>query len=45
MGLAVSYQIVTERHGGRLTCRSSLGEGAEFIIQIPVRGTVARESA
>ena len=45
MGLAVSYQIVTERHGGQLTCRSSLGEGAEFIIQIPVRGTVARESA
>ncbi|MEM6433842.1 MAG: ATP-binding protein [Cyanobacteria bacterium P01_D01_bin.115] len=44
MGLAVSYQIVTERHGGQLTCRSSLGEGAEFIIQIPVRRTVTSES-
>ena len=44
MGLAVSYQIVTKRHGGQLTCRSSLGEGAEFIIQIPVRRTVTSES-
>ena len=34
MGLSICYQIVT-RHGGQLTCHSTLGEGAEFVIQIP----------
>ena len=34
MGLSICYQIVT-RHGGYLTCNSTLGEGAEFVIQIP----------
>jgi len=36
MGLSISYQIVTERHGGSLRCQSS-AEGAEFIIEIPLR--------
>ncbi len=34
MGLSICYQIITQ-HGGRLTCNSKLGEGAEFVIQIP----------
>ena len=34
MGLSICYQIIT-RHGGQLTCNSTLGEGAEFVIQIP----------
>ena len=37
MGLAISYQIITERHGGTLECISQLGQGTEFVIQIPVR--------
>lgn len=37
MGMAISYQIITERHGGRLECASTIGDGTEFIIQIPVR--------
>ncbi|BAY12479.1 trifunctional serine/threonine-protein kinase/ATP-binding protein/sensor histidine kinase [Calothrix sp. NIES-2098] len=37
MGLSISYQIVTEKHGGSLSCTSKPGEGAEFIIRIPVR--------
>jgi len=37
MGLSISYQIVTERHGGTLKCHSSLGRGAEFVIEIPVQ--------
>lgn len=37
MGMAISYQIVTERHGGKLECFSSLGEGTTFTIQIPIR--------
>jgi signal transduction histidine kinase len=37
MGLPISYQIVTEKHGGKLDCFSTAGKGTEFIIQIPVR--------
>jgi two-component system, NtrC family, sensor kinase len=37
MGLAISYQIVVERHGGTLTCSSMPGVGTEFVIQIPIR--------
>lgn len=36
LGLSVSYQIVTEKHQGQLSCNSELGKGAEFIIQIPI---------
>ncbi|OYD90368.1 histidine kinase [Nostoc sp. 'Peltigera membranacea cyanobiont' 210A] len=37
MGMAISYQIITEKHGGKLLCFSSLGEGTNFIIQVPIR--------
>ena len=37
MGLSISYQIITEKHGGKLKCSSSLGSGTEFMIQIPLR--------
>lgn len=37
MGLAISYQIVVEKHGGTLRCVSRLGQGAEFILQLPLR--------
>ena len=35
MGLSISYQIVTDRHGGSISCESTLGEGTAFIIRIP----------
>ncbi|TVQ63298.1 MAG: PAS domain S-box protein [Spirulina sp. DLM2.Bin59] len=35
LGLSISYQIITERHYGRLTCQSTLKEGTEFVIEIP----------
>jgi two-component system, NtrC family, sensor kinase len=38
MGMSISYQIITEKHGGQLSCQSTPGQGSEFIIQIPVRG-------
>ncbi|NJR57940.1 MAG: HAMP domain-containing histidine kinase [Cyanobacteria bacterium CRU_2_1] len=37
LGLSISYQIVTEKHGGKLHCYSTLGQGTEFVIQIPIR--------
>ncbi len=35
LGLSISYQIV-EKHQGRLFCISNPGEGAEFIVEIPI---------
>lgn len=37
LGLAISYQIITERHRGRLTCDSDPGVGTTFTITIPTR--------
>ena len=36
MGLAISYQIITERHSGSIECISQPGVGAEFVIRIPL---------
>ncbi|MEO1124992.1 MAG: ATP-binding protein [Cyanobacteria bacterium J06639_16] len=36
MGMSISHQIVTEKHGGKLHCESSANIGTKFIIQIPV---------
>jgi two-component system, NtrC family, sensor kinase len=36
MGLSISYQIITERHGGRLTCQSRSGQGTTFLIELPL---------
>ncbi|MBD3563323.1 GAF domain-containing sensor histidine kinase, partial [Planktothrix sp. FACHB-1355] len=37
LGLSISYQIVVEKHGGKLKCSSVPGKGAEFVIEIPVK--------
>ncbi|MBN8562457.1 MAG: GAF domain-containing protein [Leptolyngbya sp. UWPOB_LEPTO1] len=37
LGLAISYQIVTEKHQGKLYCHSTPGQGAEFVIELPIR--------
>ena len=37
LGLSISYQIVTNKHRGQLECVSVLGQGAEFIISIPLQ--------
>ncbi len=37
MGMAISYQIITEKHGGKLTFSSTVGTGTEFTIQIPIQ--------
>jgi two-component system, NtrC family, sensor kinase len=36
LGLSISYQIIVEKHQGRLECISSPGEGTEFIIYLPI---------
>jgi two-component system, NtrC family, sensor kinase len=36
LGLAIARQIVEETHNGKLICNSVLGEGTEFVIEIPL---------
>jgi PAS domain S-box-containing protein len=40
LGLSISYQIVVEKHGGKLQCISAPGQGAKFLIEIPIRHQV-----
>jgi PAS domain S-box-containing protein len=35
-GLAISHRIITQRHGGTIRCESTVGEGTEFIIRLPI---------
>ncbi|MDO6571812.1 two-component system sensor histidine kinase NtrB [Gilvimarinus sp. 1_MG-2023] len=36
LGLSVSYFIITEHHGGSISVNSTLGEGTEFVITLPL---------
>ncbi|MCC3412086.1 MAG: ATP-binding protein [Microcoleus sp. PH2017_29_MFU_D_A] len=38
MGLAISHQIITEKHGGKLKLRSQPGQHTEFEILLPIVG-------
>ncbi|NET46250.1 PAS domain-containing protein [Okeania sp. SIO2B3] len=37
LGLSVSYQIIVEKHQGKLNCTSTPKQGTEFLIEIPIR--------
>ncbi len=37
LGLSISYQIVVDRHGGKLWCESAPNDGTTFCIQLPQR--------
>ncbi|WP_431191369.1 sensor histidine kinase [Funiculus sociatus] len=37
LGLTVSYQTIVSQHQGNLHCHSQPGQGAEFIIEIPLQ--------
>ena len=36
LGMSISHQIVTEKHGGKIECHSLPGRGTEFVITVPV---------
>lgn len=37
LGLAICYEIVVKKHKGSINCISVLGEGTEFIVEIPIK--------
>ncbi|MEO1431989.1 MAG: AAA family ATPase [Cyanobacteria bacterium J06633_8] len=37
LGLSTSYSIVVTKHGGKLSCVSTPGEGTEFVIELPIK--------
>jgi signal transduction histidine kinase len=37
MGMSISYQIVVEKHGGKLYCHSTPNQGTEMVIEIPIK--------
>ena len=37
LGLSISYQIIVEKHKGKIKCISAPGEGTEFVIEIPIK--------
>ena len=45
MGLSISYQIIAEKHHGRLDCISAEGYSTEFILTIPTRQTAFRSAS
>lgn len=44
LGLSISYQIIVEKHGGVLECFSQPGQGAEFVIEIPIHQGIEKLS-
>lgn len=41
LGLSLSYQIVTEKHLGKIWCDSVPGEGTKFMVEIPISQTTS----
>lgn len=45
IGLAITHQIVREKHGGTITCESDFGQGTEFTIALPIKLSSQGETA
>lgn len=44
-GLAICRDAITQRHGGSIRCESAPGEGATFIVTLPIDDAQARAAA
>ncbi|WP_442946918.1 hybrid sensor histidine kinase/response regulator [Nostoc sp. CMAA1605] len=36
LGLAISYQIIVDKHNGKIDCLSTPGKGTQFMITLPI---------
>lgn len=45
LGLAISYEIIVEKHKGQLFCNSSPGQGTEFVVEIPMNADAGKVPA
>ncbi len=36
LGLSIAYKIMVINHSGKLWCESTLGQGSEFILELPI---------
>ncbi|MBD2092035.1 HAMP domain-containing protein [Microcoleus sp. FACHB-1515] len=36
LGLSISYQIISDRHQGKLYCQSTSSSGTEFVVELPI---------
>ena len=36
LGLFIAYKIMVKNHGGKLWCESTLGQGSEFFLELPI---------
>ena len=36
LGLSIAHQIVVDKHEGKLSCNSVIGQGSEFVIELPI---------
>ncbi|BAY48118.1 response regulator receiver sensor signal transduction histidine kinase [Scytonema sp. HK-05] len=45
LGLAISHTIVVQKHQGQISCNSLPGQGAELLIEIPVKHANAEVDA
>ena len=43
MGLAISYQII-EKHNGKIEVISELGQGAKFVVNLPIEPSLLKKS-
>ncbi|MEG4089087.1 ATP-binding protein, partial [Microcoleus sp. Pol12B4] len=43
LGLAIAHQIVVQKHSGTLEVTSTLGQGTEFVISIPLKASAVKD--
>ncbi|HLP89813.1 MAG TPA: GAF domain-containing protein [Nostocaceae cyanobacterium] len=37
LGLSISYQIVADKHKGKIYCESEPGQGTKFVVELPIQ--------
>lgn len=45
LGLSISHQVVSVLHGGKLKCYSMPGQGAKFLVELPVQLLAGEKTA